>query len=70
MIRFFLVLVFLFLFYFILKFVRMMLKYTSSTKSTINDLKHKAENLKQKYGDIEEAEFREIPPEEEDKEKP
>ena len=47
-----------------------MLKYTSSTKSTINDLKHKAENLKQKYGDIEEAEFREIPPEEEDKEKP
>ena len=69
MIRFFLILAILFLLFFVVKFVRLMFNFNSSTKSTINDLKQKAENLKKKYGDVEEAEFREIPPEEEDSSK-
>ena len=70
MIRVFLILAVLFFLFFVLKFIRLFLKYVSSTKSTIDDLRNKDKDHKKKYGNVEEAQFREIPPEEEEKKKP
>ncbi len=68
MIRFFLILAFLFFLFFILKFIRLFLKYVSSTKTTIDDLREKNNDIGKKYGNVEEAQFREIPPDEQEKE--
>jgi uncharacterized protein YpmB len=53
----------------IVRLVRLALKYFSSSKPSIDDLKDQAGKFKQKRNDIEEAEFREIPPEEEENSK-
>ncbi len=40
----------------------------SSSKPTIDDMKNKQRNFDNKYKDVEEADFKEIPPEEEKEE--
>lgn len=50
---------------FVVRFVRLMMKFGSSSKPNIDDLKDRATNLKNKYKDLEEAEFRDIPSDDE-----
>ena len=57
--RFFLIIIYFVLFYLLIKFVRMLMRYFSSSKPTVNDLKNE-KRVKHKYDDIEEAEFKEI----------
>jgi hypothetical protein len=49
---------------FIIKLVRAVMKFKSSQRPSVDDLRERAENLKRKMKDIEEADFREIPPDE------
>lgn len=57
--RFFLIIIYFVLFYLLIKFVRMLMRYFSSSKPTVNDLKNE-KRVKHKYDDIEEAKFKEI----------
>jgi len=52
--------VYVLLFFLILRFVRMLMRYWSNTKSTMNKYKE-SQRVKSKFDDVEEAEFREIP---------
>jgi len=52
--------VYVILFFLILRFVRMLMRYWSNTKSTMNKYKE-SQRVKSKFDDVEEAEFREIP---------
>jgi len=38
--------------------------FSSSSKPTIDDLKNEQRNVENKYKDVEEADYKEIPPEE------
>jgi len=42
--------------------------FSSSSKPTIDDLKNEQRNFEKKYRDVEEADFKEIPPEEDKEE--
>jgi hypothetical protein len=42
--------------------------FSSSSKPTIDDLKNEQGNIEKKYKDVEEADFKEIPPEEDKEE--
>ena len=55
----------------VIRFVRLLMKYFSSTsKPTIDDLKNEQRNFEKKYKDVEEADFKDIPPgEDEEKNK-
>lgn len=48
------------LFLIIVRLVRLVMKYWSSTKRTIDDLKQEHKSVDEKYKDVQEAEFREI----------
>ena len=49
----------------VIRFVRLLMKYFSSTsKPTIDDLKNEQRNFEKKYKDVEEADFKDIPPDE------
>ena len=48
------------LIYFVYKFFKLMSGYKSGSRPNINDLKDKAEHLKNKYKNVEEADFRDI----------
>ena len=52
------------LIFFVTKLVRLLRNFTSGSRPNLNDLKDKASHLKNKYKDIQEADFTEIPPEE------
>ncbi len=51
--------IYLLLFFLILKFIRLLTRYWASTKSTVNRYKE-SQKVKTKFENIEEAEFREI----------
>ena len=55
------------LIYFIFKFVKLMSNYKSSSRPNVDDLKERAANLKHKYKNIEEADFRDITSSEDEK---
>jgi len=54
---------------FVVKLVRLIIKYSSSSRPSVDDLKERAEKLRRQMNDVEEAEFREIPPEEDENSK-
>ena len=51
------------LFLFIIKFVRLISKYRSSSRQTIDDLKNQQQGETEQFGDVEDADYKEIPPE-------
>lgn len=50
-----------------IRVVRLVMKFGSGSRPNIDNLKDRASNLKNKFKDVEEADFREIPPDEERK---
>jgi len=54
---------------FVVKLVRLIIKYSSSSRPSVDDLKERAEKLRRQMNDVEEAEFREIPPDEDENSK-
>ena len=48
------------LFLFIVRLVKLIMRYWSSSKTTIDDLKNGQEQVNEKYKDVEEADFKEI----------
>lgn len=48
------------LFVLVVRLVRLVMRYWSSNRGTIDDLKQDHESVDEKYKDIQEAEFREI----------
>jgi len=54
---------------FVVKLVRLIIKYSSSSRPSVDDLKERAEKLRRQMNDVEEAEFREIPTEEDENSK-
>jgi len=69
MLKFILLIIFLIFFLLAIKLVRLFGSYISVTRKTIDDLKEENNSIKKNYNDIEEAEFREIPPENDDNDK-
>lgn len=58
------------LFLFIIRLVRLIMRFWSSSKTTVDDLRNGQEQVNEKYKDVEEADFKEINfDEEEDLEK-
>ena len=51
------------LFLFFIKLVKSISKYRSSSKQTIDDLANQQGKEAKHFGDVEDAEYREIPPE-------
>ena len=51
-----------FLLIFAYRLYKLLTNYKSGTKPNINDLKNRAEYLKNKYKNVEEAEFKDITP--------
>ena len=51
------------LFLFFIKLVKSISKYRSSSKQTIDDLANQQGKEAKQFGDVEDAEYREIPPE-------
>ena len=54
------IILFFILFMIIIKFVRLISRFRSSTKQTIDDLKNKQREESLHFDDVEEADFREI----------
>jgi hypothetical protein len=54
---------------FLVRLVKLIVKYASSSRPSVDDLKERAEKLRRQMNDVEEAEFREIPPEEDENSK-
>ncbi len=52
--------------FFVFKLVRLLKQFEPGSRPNIDDLKDRAANLKNKLKDIPEADFREIPPDEDD----
>ena len=48
------------LFLFIVRLVKLIMRYWSSSKTTIDDLRNGQEQVNEKYKDVEEADFKEI----------
>lgn len=67
MIRVILILAIAMLVIFAVRLVRLLSKFSSGSRPNIDDLKERATNLKNKYKDLDEAEFRDIPPDDESK---
>ena len=61
MIRFLIIALIIFLFFFIIRLVKLISGYRSSTKQTIDDLKNMQTKESKHFGDVEDAEYREIP---------
>ena len=71
MTRIILVLAVVFLVIFAVRLVKLLMNFSSSSsKPNIDDLKSRAANLKNKYKDLEEADFRDITPPEDESEPP
>jgi hypothetical protein len=51
---------------FVIKFVQLISNFKSTSRPNIDDLKDKAEYLKNKYKNVEEADFRDITPSDEE----
>jgi len=49
---------------FVLKLIRLLRNFGSASRPNVNDLKDRASHLKNKFKDIQEADFTEIPPDE------
>jgi Sec-independent protein translocase protein TatA len=49
---------------FVLKLIRLLRNFGSASRSNVNGLKDRASHLKNKFKDIQEADFTEIPPDE------
>jgi hypothetical protein len=60
---FFRVILFLILFLIVIKVVKMISRFLFSSKKTVNDLNQQRSKKPQRFDDIEEADFREIPSE-------
>lgn len=45
---------------FVFKFIKLMSNFKSASRPNVDDLKQRADNLKNKYKNIEEADFRDI----------
>ena len=60
---FFRVILFLILFLIVIKVVKMISRFLFSSKKTVNDLNQQRSKKSQRFDDIEEADFREIPSE-------
>jgi len=54
---------FLILFVFIIKLIRLISRYRSSKRQTIDDLENLQKKEAKQFGDVEDAEYREISPE-------
>ena len=54
---------------FVVKLVKLVFKYSSSSRPSVDDLKERGEKLRRQMNDVEEAEFREIPAEEDENSK-
>jgi hypothetical protein len=52
---------------FALRFFKLMSNYKSGSRPSVDDLKEKATNLKNKYKNVQEADFRDITSAEDDK---
>jgi hypothetical protein len=52
---------------FVIRLVRLLSRFNAGSRPNIDDLKEKANNLKNKYKDLEEADFRDIPSDDENK---
>ncbi|MGB5847206.1 MAG: hypothetical protein WBH40_01895 [Ignavibacteriaceae bacterium] len=63
MIGFLKIVLFFILFLFIIKLLRSISKYRSSSRQTIDDLENQQRKEAKQFGDVEDAEYREIPPE-------
>jgi len=48
------------LIFFAYKFIKLLMNFKSSSRPNISDLKDRAEHLKNKYKNVEEADFRDI----------
>lgn len=46
--------------FFAFRFFKLLTSYTSGSRPNVNDLKDRAEQLKNKYKNVEEADFRDI----------
>ncbi len=57
------IILFFILFLIIIRFVRLISRYWSSSKQTIDDLKNRQREESKHFDDVEEADFREIPAE-------
>jgi hypothetical protein len=55
---------------FAIKFFKLMLNYKSASRPGVDDLKEKAANLKNKYKNIQEADFRDITSSEDETDSP
>ncbi len=62
MIRLFQIIVILIFIFLLARLIRLFRQYISSNRTTINDLKDRGKRLGINYRDIEEADFREVPP--------
>lgn len=49
---------------FVLKLIRLLRNFGSASRPNVNDFKDRASHLKNKFKDIQEADFTEIPPDE------
>jgi hypothetical protein len=58
------------LIFFLIKFIRLMSNYKSASRPNVDDLKDKASYLGDKYKNAEEADFRDIKPNDKESESP
>jgi Sec-independent protein translocase protein TatA len=58
-----LIVVVIILIYFVSRLVKLLRNFSSGSQKNLNDLKDRASHLKNKYKNIQEADFTEIPPE-------
>ena len=52
-----------FLVVFILRLVKLIAKYRSSSRQTLSDLENQQQGETEQFGDVEDADYKEIPPE-------
>ena len=57
---------FLLIFILVLRFIRFISRYWSTTKKTFKDIYQQKQNNSQRFKDVEEADFKEIPPDKKD----
>jgi Sec-independent protein translocase protein TatA len=52
-----------FLVFFISRLVKLIAKYRSSSRQTLSDLENQQQGETEQFGDVEDADYKEIPPE-------
>jgi len=66
MIRFFLVVIVGILVLMVIKFVRLIMKFSASSRSSIDDMNKDKEKIRNHFKNVEEAEFRDLPPDDDE----